>query len=1102
VKVLALEHWRSDAFSLFGELLAEKGILVDRVLVSSVDHLPDWREYDLLIAMGGPMGVYEEVEYPWLVGEKRTIREAVKAGTPFFGVCFGAQLLASSLGAEVYRGPAPELGLSPIFLTESARRDPVFRGFPRDLEVFEWHQDAFDLPQGALCLARSPRYANQAMRVGRVAYGIQCHFEKSAEDVGRSLEAKPALLDDLEKRYGKGSVERFLEVYAALVPSLQETARQILRRWLELSGAVGGAVPARALVPIEPLSEPLIARREEQKRIDGILEEARTGGNPALVIRGAAGIGKTSLLDLAIKHADGLQVLQTVGVDADSERPFAALEELCGPLLGLVHRLQPAQGEALAAALELRETAPLGDRFAVYSAFFALLEAAAQGSPILVAVDDAHWMDEASTEALAFVVRRGAPARTAFLFAVDGESFAIDGATELTLGRLDDVSLRCVLERQKLAVLEDAVASRVVESAAGNPLAVLELPLALTPAQQGGLEEADLVLHARATGEEAFLHRILRLTEEQRLVLLLAALDEDAALETLGRACGELGIDASAFSAAEAEGLLRIGKTKIEFRHPVVRSAAAYAAPIEDRRVAHKALALSLIGPSAADRRAWHLARAASAPDELSATALAEAAGRARARRAHGTAARAFELAARLTPDSEVRAERLLSAAEAAHLAGHVSAALDYLDAARASVPGEAILVDVEHLRGRVAARMGSAAIARDVLVAAADRCELQDPRSAALMLADAVIPCLRSGRPEEALTLGRRALDLAEHTDVEPRIRSRLMLGTALIFTGRFEAGRDLVSAAADLAESFADVTGELQTYLGRSLRLAGYHDRAAVVLEEQVIRARSEGSLGLLSYALTRLADLELECGRWTTAASELDEAIRLARETGQSADEGLALGTLGWLNAAQGRDDDCRSNVAAALGIAERLGTGSQLDRAGLALGLLELGNERPRAAIRHLERVVRQQHEQGWSDAAVTPHVSPDLIEAYALDGRHGKASELLMAFEADAKRAGRISALAAIARCRGLLDQGDEAERWFACSLEHAPTDVSTFERARTQLSYAERLNKHGKLEHAQKQSAAALSAFEHLGARPWADRARSEIDHLRANLFV
>ena len=344
MRALALEHWRSDAFAVYGEVLAERQIPVDRVLVGDVDSLPDWRGYDLIVAMGGPMGVYEEVEYPWLVGEKRTIREAVAAGVPFFGVCFGAQLLASALGAEVYRGPAPELGLSPVFLTEAARRDPVFRGFPRDLEVFEWHQDAFDLPQGALCLARSPRYANQAMRVGRVAYGVQCHFEKSAEDVGRSLAAMPALLDDLEQRYGEGSVEEFLEGYAAFVPFLQETARQLLRRWLELTGAVGGVVPARPQVSVRPLGEGLIARGVEQERIESMLAEAREGRSGALVMRGEAGLGKTALLDWAVERANGFHVLHTAGVNTDSELPFTALKELCRTLLDRLTRLPSRTG--------------------------------------------------------------------------------------------------------------------------------------------------------------------------------------------------------------------------------------------------------------------------------------------------------------------------------------------------------------------------------------------------------------------------------------------------------------------------------------------------------------------------------------------------------------------------------------------------------------------------------------------------------------------------------------------------------------------------------------------------------------------------------------
>ena len=169
---VVLQHAPTEGPERVGALLAARGIGVETIALHAGAPVPDDIAPDrLLIVMGGPMGVYQEAEYPWLVGEKRAIREAVRAGRPFFGVCFGAQLLASALGAEVYRGPSPELGLNPVFLTEAARRDPVFRGFPRDLEVFEWHEDAFDLPDGAVCLARSPRPA-QHQAPGGEARGL------------------------------------------------------------------------------------------------------------------------------------------------------------------------------------------------------------------------------------------------------------------------------------------------------------------------------------------------------------------------------------------------------------------------------------------------------------------------------------------------------------------------------------------------------------------------------------------------------------------------------------------------------------------------------------------------------------------------------------------------------------------------------------------------------------------------------------------------------------------------------------------------------------------------------------------------------------------
>ena len=720
MRALALEHWRSDAFAVFGEVLAERQIAVDRVLVSDVASLPDWNEYDLMIAMGGPMGVYQEAEYPWLVGEKRAIREAVGAGRPFFGVCFGAQLLASALGADVYRGPSPELGLNPVFLTEAARRDPVFRGFPRDLEVFEWHQDAFDLPEGAVCLARSPRYGNQAMRVGRVAYGIQCHLEKSAEDVGRSLEVMPRLLDDLVQRHGEGSVEDFLDGYAAFVPFLQETARQLLRRWLELSGAVGAAVSARPLASVERGREPLIAREAEKKRIQRLLAEARDGRSDALVLSGEAGLGRTALLEWAIEQSNGMQVVSAVGVETVAELPFDGLRELCASLLDRLDRLPSPQRDALAVGLDLRDPTSSGDRFAVYCAFSELLAEAAKETPLLVVVDDVQWLDEATREALAFVVGRGGASGTALLFAAEGDAFAVGGADALALRPLDAASMRALLDRRGPVSLAEAVSTRVLEVAAGNPLTLLELPLALTSKQQLGLDDAETILHDRATAEEAFVHRLARLPAPARGAVLVASLDEEAALETVLSACRELGIGPSALHEAQAAGMVSVAEARVVFRHPLVRSAAVYEASLARRRAAHAALARALAEASNADRRAWHQARAAAAPEETVAAGLAATARRARDRRAHGTAARAFELAARLTPDPEERARRLFAAAEAAYLAGHVSAALDYLDAARvdyldaarSNASAGVLWAEIEHLRGRVAARMGSASAA------------------------------------------------------------------------------------------------------------------------------------------------------------------------------------------------------------------------------------------------------------------------------------------------------------------------------------------------------------------------------------------------------
>jgi hypothetical protein len=251
-------------------------------------------------------------------------------------------------------------------------------------------------------------------------------------------------------------------------------------------------------------------------------------------------------------------------------------------------------------------------------------------------------------------------------------------------------------------------------------------------------------------------------------------------------------------------------------------------------------------------------------------------------------------------------------------------------------------------------------------------------------------------------------------------------------------------------------------------------------------------------MPYAFARSADVELECGRWSTARDLLRRAVALAQETGQGSDEGLALGTLAWLDAAQGREDDCHAHVMAAGELAESLGTGSQLDRAGLALGLFELGRGRADSAIPPLEETLRQQRAQGWSDAAVRPHVSTELIESYALAGRKSDATTLFNTFEAETAHASRPYAAAVGARCQALLGPPEAATRYFELSLAYAGADLSPFEHARTQLLYAKHLHKGKRLELAGVHGAAALATFEALEAIPWADQARDVLAQVGA----
>jgi GMP synthase-like glutamine amidotransferase len=1051
LRALALEHLRPNPIGIYGDVLDGRGIELDRIRLDEGEAIPDWRAYDFLVVMGAGMNVWDHQTHPWIAAEKETVREAVLAGVPYFGVCFGAQLLASAFGAHSYRGMEAELGINQVFLTAAARRDPVFRGFPPDLDVCEWHSNHFALPTGAIRLARSPRYENQAIRFGRVAYGVQCHLETSREDLEAWLELFPETVGLFESRHGAGSVPAFLDDYGAFVPRLRETARQLFGRWLENALALGNrAGTVRAMRRVDPReavpARGLIGRDSERARIEKALTAARQGGSAVIVIRGETGAGKTALLDDALTKARGLRVVHTRGADPNGEHRFAGLAELCEPLLGHLARLPAARAAALASALRLGAAPDAVDRYAVYAGMLDLLTAAADETPILAVVDDAHLLDEASAEAIQFIARRLWIDGIALVIATESDD-GLSDAEELRLGPLDPAHARALLAARFGGELAPPVVERIVESVQGNPLSLLEIAHDLTPEQRRA--EAPLDGSLPPSAEWAYLRRIESLPPDTRRALLLAALADRGERETVMRACRNLGLDPTALKPAERARLVQQDATQVRFCHDLARTAVSYSALTAERRLAHSALA----GAVGGEQRLWHQAHAATGPDDSLADGLERVATRARAEGACAAAAHAFEQAGRLTSGPDRRAERLLRAAQCGHLAGHVHAALDHLGAALECVSAPPLRIELEHARGRIAARSGDAARARDWLTAAAGRCEHDEPAKAAEILADAVLPTLRAGSPAEAVRLARRSMRLAQGAGDDVELVSTLLLGVALLFSGDYAQGVALIEHVdATNAHAGADVAGrQPHPYLGAALAIAGRHVRARELLARLIAEARSAGAADMLPYALVRLAGVELDTGRWNVAAAALAEAVQLAQETGNGADHGLALGTLAWLEAAQGDAEACRAHVEEAVELAGRLGSGSRLDRAAAALGLLELGCGRPESAIAPLENVRRLQQETGWSDAALTPHRLPDLVEAYALAGRTQEAQVALDGFSLDAERTRRPSALALATRSRALLAPDSELDARFADALETSGEATGPFERARTEL---------------------------------------------------
>lgn len=831
----------------------------------------------------------------------------------------------------------------------------------------------------------------------------------------------------------------------------------------------------------------MLGRTAERALIDALLTGARSGRSGALVITGEPGIGKTTLIGYATENAAGLRVLTARGYEDESEIPFAGLADLLRPVLDGLSGLPAPQAAALRSALALGPPVA-GDRFTVCAATVGILAAAAQASPLLIVMDDLQWLDASSREAVLFAGRRLHADGIALLIATRNPDDAADlraSHVALTGLSVDDVDELC---RTTLPATPPGAAARLHAATAGNPLGVIELSREQPDPADVGVAAPQVPPGSRI--ERALLARLAELPAGTRRALVLAAAAVGGDTGVLLLAAEATGLHLRDFAPAETQDLITIDDRRTEFRHPLLRSVVYHAATMDDRCAAHNALAAVLAdvpGDAAADSRAWHLAAATLSPDEDVATLLQQAAQRAGNRAGYVAAARAFGQAARLSRGPD-RARRLLRAARCWQLAGRNDQVLLLLDEALPLTTEPSRRALIQHMSAYVRMWRERPDGVLEFLVASAAAVEEADPGRAALMYSDACIPYFMVGDIERLQAVVRRGHELAARAGGPPQLVAAVALAGGLTLAGERGAADELLRRCHP-ALMEADPLVRAQDLCHAALSwiwLEGF-DRAGELLDRVVTAARSAGALGVLPQALGISSELHFRIGRWHDARASAAESLRLASETRQADLYGLFF--TGRLDAVQGRPDDCRRRVERTMEVAGRLGVDCMALYTGHELGLLALSQGEAGEAITHLEAVRALPVAAHIRDPAVVPWVF-DLVEAYIRDGRPDAARELLDAQQA---RPGGMWADAAAARCRALLAAPEEMAEAFKIALESLGCALMPFERARTELSYGERLRRQRQRAQARKHLHDALETFTRLGAQPWADRARTEL---------
>jgi DNA-binding CsgD family transcriptional regulator/tetratricopeptide (TPR) repeat protein len=828
----------------------------------------------------------------------------------------------------------------------------------------------------------------------------------------------------------------------------------------------------------------LVGREPEIGAIETLFDGVE-GSHTALIIRGEPGIGKSALLSDASRRAKdrGMVVLRTSGVQSEARMPFAGLHQLLWPLHDQIDALPAPQREAVLAAFGMVDT-ETPDLFLISLATLNLLSTCAHSSPVVLIADDTQWLDRSTCEVLAFVARRLDSEPIVLLASDRGETespFESSAPLHLLVGGLDHGSSITLLDRRAVG-LAAPVRERLLADAGGNPLALLELPVAWRALAEGAVPPAWLPLTTRL--EHAFEARVLGLPAATRSLLLIAALNDGERLsETLEAGSAMVGSELTLreVEPAAAAGLVEIVGGSAYFRHPLVRSAIRQAASISQRHSAHAALADVL--STQPDRAVWHRAASIIGPDDRVAADLEAAAARAQRRRGTAAAVEALERAAELTTDSRGRGRRLLRAAALATELGRHDVVVRLLEEAEALDLGSAEGARLLWIRELIEDRFAEAARVAPI-VALADQVRTQgDIELASNILRTVATACWWSAPDQYTRDLVVAAVERLPLPEDDPKLLAMLASADPV------RRGSVVIDRASRLhADAGADPEGP--RLLSVALSAVGELDLAAQFVAAAIPGLRAQGRLGLLTHALTVQAIAAVYLGRADIAMRSAEEASQLGRDTAQPRLAASALLVKAQILGLRGDRDAAEAIIAEAEHAAGPVLPTPLLAWILLARGAAALGTGMPDDAYQHLRRIF--DHSDVAYHLMIRSWAFADFAEAAVHSGHHSDLRMLIEEMEELAAVTQSSVLRAGLAYVRPLVADDQAAEALFQAGLR---TEFATwpFLRARTQMAFGAWLRRQRRVVESRPPLRAARDEFDALGLPFWADTARQEL---------